>query len=453
MRLLLLGLWATACYACSCAGNSSVHQAWARAPLVFVGTVDSVDPVPVIREGFGFEESRVTAAEAFKGAKRGQQFLLSQMMNSCSPHLKLGDTWLFYLAPAGNEAWRVPACDRSTPVEHAAEDLSFLRGLPDSAKVNRLSGVVTLNGSYLAGVQVTARGTSEIRTATTNADGVYQMSDLPPGDYNLEASLPARTRLRFVSRAGGPQPAARAQQKYTVRLGPTDGAGISFHLAEDTRITGRVLDPAGKPMPNVCVHAERANGGAPNFQQHDCTNSDGEFVIEELPSGAYLLVANRSGNITADEPFGTVWYPGVAIKAAADTVTVQAGTPMTGVDIRIPVLQPTVIAGGIVQFADGMPAARALVGFVLGEHSDSWVRSDADGRFRLPVLQGPTGTVSAQLSVFEGLDACPHWKPSAGEISVVFRSAPVAFIPVGDSSAPLVLTLPVKSCAAWPGSK
>src|SRR5580692_121459 len=95
--------------------------------------------------------------------------------------------------------WEAWGCHRSRDIGSAADDLLFLRKLPVSARQNRLSGETevyenAVPGGFrrvgvLPGVRVTAEkeGGAPLNTFT-NADGVYEFYDLPPGDYVLMPS-------------------------------------------------------------------------------------------------------------------------------------------------------------------------------------------------------------------------------------------------------------------------
>src|SRR5689334_5438762 len=61
------------------------------------------------------------------------------------------------------------------------------------AQAGSLRGHVTdPNGATVAGARVGVHGPSGlVRTTTTDADGAYSFSNLPPGDYTVEASAPS----------------------------------------------------------------------------------------------------------------------------------------------------------------------------------------------------------------------------------------------------------------------
>ena len=57
------------------------------------------------------------------------------------------------------------------------------------------------SGAAVAGATVTARNlaTNLTRTATTDADGMYQILSLPPGNYEITAEAPGFSKGRIAS--------------------------------------------------------------------------------------------------------------------------------------------------------------------------------------------------------------------------------------------------------------
>ena len=67
-------------------------------------------------------------------------------------------------------------------------------------------------------------------------------------------------------------------------------AGAGFADAADTRVTGRIVDPSGLPLPGVTVVL-----GTSAFASLTVTTSiDGQFAIE-VPAGTYTLTAELAG--------------------------------------------------------------------------------------------------------------------------------------------------------------
>src|SRR5271169_7118034 len=68
--------------------------------------------------------------------------------------------------------------------------LALLAGLAAAQATSQLNGSVTdSSGAAVSGAKITLTepSTGLQRTATSNASGLYQFLDVPPGDYRLEA--------------------------------------------------------------------------------------------------------------------------------------------------------------------------------------------------------------------------------------------------------------------------
>jgi hypothetical protein len=139
-----------------------------------------------------------------------------------------------------------------------------------------LSGkVISDGGEFLAGVLISVGGG---RTAVTDIEGRYLLSDLPPGPYMV---TPILREYRFTPR------------RKQVLLAPSKGI-VNFTGSKlRYRIKGRVVTPSGMPLAGVIVSA----GGRDSAM----TDLDGKFLISGLLSGTYLVRPGLGGTAFAPE--------------------------------------------------------------------------------------------------------------------------------------------------------
>ncbi len=444
------------CYGCFCVAWPSAPQAWAHSPVVFLGVVTSVDsPIANNELDAEFQIARVLVLEPFKGSAKGREFVLRQPMNNCYPKFTSGQSVVLYLDPSGKNSWVAHGCNRPTSMADVADDLLFLRALPNSAKSNRLSGTVSLyeissaEGRHkleaLAGLAVSVSGKARSTATTTNRDGVFEFYGLPPGDYDIAIEFPPGLKLDFSSFEGGMR---KKSDSRSVSMEGHSAVSVNFQLKAETSISGRVLGPDGQLMPNVCVDLEPLGETTERFNVYDCTNSGGTFVLKAMSAGSYKVSANRSGEITAAQPFPATYYPGV--------VTVSRGERRAGVDLRIPKLEPTVNLSGKVEFSDGLPVPKASVELMIAGYTAARATTGPTGEFTFSALEGNVGELSATIVVWETtVDLCPAWSrhrpPSPAEESTV-SSIPLAISPK-PSQPPILITLPLESCQAWSDAK
>jgi hypothetical protein len=404
-------------FACSCVGSMSVCGGFAAAEAVFVGTVTRVENQTAKdddgKEVIVGQVARIQVDEAFKGAKAAE-LIFRSYGSSCDVQYEEGQRWLVFANYDKKEkAWAIGACGRSTRLEFAADALLYLRGLPGSAQKTRLSGELTdRNRKPLMGVKLTIAGERQNYEAFTDKNGVYEVYGLPPGKYTVEPETPLNLKLWIVMATAIRDRNTRSDRQ--VELTEKGCAGVDFIFKENSSVKGRVYGAGGQPMAKVCVrlwNKEKVDETASLF---GCTREDGRFVIDDIGLGDYYLVANDDGVISSDEPFPLTYYPGVFEKGKATVLTIASGDKLEDFDIHIPSQRPTRTIQGRLLFSDGRPVDEGSVEFASEEkHGQSedhvYATTDAEGRFKLTVLEGSKGTLHGSLYSFSRESAqCPQ---------------------------------------------
>lgn len=205
----------------------------------------------------------------------------------------------------------------------------------------------------------------------------------------------------------------RDKTRRRVELKEKSCAGLDFYFVENTVIKGTVFSVDGQPMRGVCVslHAkDRPTAQAP----FGCTDENGRFKIDDISLGQYFLIANDDNVITSDQPFPLTYYPGVLDKEKATVLTIASGDKLQDLDIHIPSQRPRRTIQGRLLFSDGRPAAEESVEFTSeekpGQNQDCvYAKTDAEGRFKLSVLEGSKGTLHGSLYAHSrDLPNCPR---------------------------------------------
>lgn len=191
---------------------------------------------------------------------------------------------------------------------------------------------------------LTEGGALETRDAVADGEGRFLFAGLPAGRWALSAHDPL----------GGGR--SRARDPVTSAAGETADAG-DLVLKEGAAIRGRVLAVDGTPRRGVDVWAvEFEEGDTPvpvarpllgadgprEWTAHAVSGPNGAFALEGVPAGEAALLARARDD-------GQAWLA---------PVRVDSHRPRSGVDLR---LMPTRRLTGTVRFADGTPAAEALV--------------------------------------------------------------------------------------------
>lgn len=219
-----------------------------------------------------------------------------------------------------------------------------------------IRGRVVRDGQPVAGARVDRHAPgNDVRLwmHETDAHGIFEIDDLPPGSYTLAAMAPESAQSDEVS--------------VSVVSGKT--TEIELELTRDAAIEGRVEDARGAPVGGAYVAAVLVGGAG---TAATATREDGTFVLCPLPAaGEYALhVHPRAAGYAAVLP---------PVDGTTTTVTVATTTPhVTGVVVRVRA-EYGAIAGRVVN-ARGSPV------------SDVRVTASATG---LPVLGDPVSAVLA----------------------------------------------------------
>ncbi|HKV36591.1 MAG TPA: hypothetical protein VJP89_19775 [Pyrinomonadaceae bacterium] len=390
--------------ACSCFGTTSPCGAYLMAEAVFVGTVTSVKQQPMKLEGedLNVQVAVVQVDEAFKGVKAPELIFHSYEI-SCDMVYKEGQRWLFYATyDKKGKSWYVAGCGRTRNAEYAANDLLYLRALPGAAEKTRIAGALWNQGDHkpLMGVKVKLIGERETHEVFTDKNGVYEMYGLAPGQYVVKPEIPLNLKLR--SAFGATIVDLRDQTRRRVDLNEKSCAGVDFYFAENTAVKGTVFGVDGLPMRSVCVSLHAKDQPTETRHPFGCTDENGRFKIEDIGLGQYYLIANDDNVIDSDEPFPLTYYPGVLDKEKATVLTILTGDKLQDFDIHISSQRSTRTIQGRLLFSDGRPAAEESVEFASeekpGQDQDRvFAKTDAEGHFKLSVLEGSKGTVHGSL--------------------------------------------------------
>lgn len=169
---------------------------------------------------------------------------------------------------------------------------------------------------------------------------------------------------------------------------------IRLQFEPSNAVEGRVVGPNGDPLEGVCIRLLKLD--QVDGDTSDCTDENGDFRIESVPEGSYVVALNADGKITPDEPFPTIFYPGVVQREKAALITIGNGETVKGINFVVSKLAETVTLSGVLVFSDGKPVPDEYVTFLharKGEQDKEYESTDTDGRFTIRVLKGAKGEV------------------------------------------------------------
>lgn len=300
------------------------------------GTLDDVDvtagtPVRIVMKTGGSIYGRITGLTVQELAQ--VQVQANSGRTSASGTVDANGNYRIEGAPTGTvrvEAWSgVPFAGSSR--RSPAQTIELASGGSQQVDITFrgdiiVSGRVTRNGMPIASGQVmfTPRGgsTRGSGSSSTDSDGLYSVSGLEDGEYNI---------MVYDSQRG----ATPYQTTYQVR-----GTATYDIQYKTNSLHGRVLDRGtSEPLANVSVTLRPTSTASdtPRMTRGGVTDATGAFIIDALPPGNYQATATKEGygneskelyvtdSSTPDLEFQLAANPGLKLTV----VDARDGTPIT----------------------------------------------------------------------------------------------------------------------------
>ena len=235
-----------------------------------------------------------------------------------------------------------------------------------------------------AEVRVSSSG-SYSRLVTTDGDGLFEISNLPAGEYRLTVSRAGFSSLQFGQRRPFETPTL-------IDLSEGETVTASMALPRGGAIFGRIYDQFGEPVTGTRVQALRSRivEGKRRLQGEgagDQTDDTGAFRLYGLAPGDYFVAASAGAvdSVSREPP---IYFPGTPNLTEAQPIAIGPGAEVAADFPLTPVRNATV--SGVVLDAAGVPV-EAMVGLV----------SDAVGLGLTTELSGPP---SFRISADSGPD-------------------------------------------------
>jgi len=186
----------------------------------------------------------------------------------------------------------VNSCSRTQPLSYAQIDLRTLDGSHCASPGGTLIGRVTEGGRWflpsnppVPNAPLTLRDQDgRDHTTMSDADGIYELQHLAPGDYTLDSHF---SQTQYLS---------------SQTLSAVEGTCLERHVLL------RSYDFSGRTPPglqgDISVRLLQTDGSPVTLS--DSIETDGKFFFSNVPDGEYLLAA-ESGMLGANNNF---YYPG-----------------------------------------------------------------------------------------------------------------------------------------------
>jgi hypothetical protein len=239
------------------------------------------------------------------------------------------------------------------PLALAALGICLIAPVSDAlaAGTAGISGVVTSSESKepIAGIEACAQETaltSVPQCATTDKEGKYAIAGLGEGQYDVSFSVPGESALNYL-----PQfykgAATKAEAEPVPVVEGVVSTGIDAALLPGGTIAGTVNSAATKATVSqvrVC-----ARDVAAEVERCAMNAGDGTYAVSALPTGSYRV---HFEPFEAESKYAPQFYKDAASEAAAEAVTVTAGSGTTGIDavlqgVPVALLKPAIVGHAV----------------------------------------------------------------------------------------------------------
>lgn len=391
---------ASAAFACSCMETGPPCQAFWKAEAVFDATVEGMDPTSR-QMNLGSERSinvpekivHLKVRQAWKGVEAGPLDVLTAADGAaCGYDFKPGKRYLvFALKRPFDGRWSVSLCSATREYDGSGDSAAFLASLAEPPKGGRIFGSIKSmertfgsDSSYAehpVETRVRLLGNGQER-AVASAGGTFEFTGLARGAYRLIAEPPDG-----FTTYGGERTIELVDERACAR--------VDYSFSPAGRITGRVVDTAGHPLPpQISIEANTADArGQPGGVSWPSAfpNDQGGFEIGDLPPGRYIVGINLENAPPSQyRPYARTIYPSDGSDGM--TITIDRGQSFDLGDWKIPPPVPTVRVDGIVVWEDGTPATGLrVVAMDVTENPKGGFVANAttamDGRFSIELRQ------------------------------------------------------------------
>jgi hypothetical protein len=262
----------------------------------------------------------------------------------------------------------------------------------------------------------TAKATEQ-RIVRTGVDGTFTFTDLPAGNYHLEAWHNGYSEFSWLQIDRDQDTAGHSDISISLKPGQTI-ENFVLHLYPAGVISGQVLDEDQDPVPGLEVFALRINfvkGGQKQIlaAARAVTDDLGNYRMPDLSPGSYYV---RAGGLMSHPmeqiglkqgPAGRVqyqntFYPGTPILTEAQTVHVGPTAEARDIRFTVPAERTFTVHGKVLP---GAAPGRKQVGEVECKSPDdvgynfssgrNTAAVEADGSFKIPGLPPGDYTLTA----------------------------------------------------------
>jgi hypothetical protein len=282
-------------HACTCNfGGSAPCQEYWRVDAVFSGTVVSSGKI-VVDNGSYTSERRlvhITVEQPLRGIQTAEVDVVTGWGGGdCGYGFKVGQRYLVYAyRDAKDNRLGTSICTRTRPLADADDDFAFIKGLPTAGMQGFVFGKVAKRNyewkggedwlKPIADAELTIEGENTQYLSRSDAKGNFRVEKVLPGKYRVKLKLPPGLIRNSLRKDEG---ATTVENE--IEIAAHGCAETVFYLESDTRVSGRVVDVDGNPVPNLSLNMRGAASDNSNINTflNANTDADGYFEFKIVP--------------------------------------------------------------------------------------------------------------------------------------------------------------------------
>jgi len=292
---------------------------------------------------------RFSVIEAFLGLGPEQKTVwVSTAMSgpACGFNFDLGKQYLVYGWKAKDSFiadFSTSICSRTWRLEHAGDDVAYLRSIPQQPDTSHIFGdfkLYTFDEDFVPKVQVSLMDhyppkeeDAYALQPMVGADIQITPMDGPIADRKpIIVKTNSSSAFETVVKAGSYLVSAKAPSGYTALqqeqvTAHAKGCGtVHFRSQADGIIRGKLLSSKGEAVGKVMVYLVRPTRPSEPLRQQ-MTDAEGTFEFREVPAGRLAL---RSDGSWQNDRFAETFYPNSPTISGARILTFRPGQKAEG---------------------------------------------------------------------------------------------------------------------------
>ena len=381
---------------CSCAEyDVPVCAAFWRADAVFAGQIMDITEVEKTSDNqLPTVMLRFLVEQPFRSVSGNRVDVQTLHGTTCDIQFEKGKRYLIY-ASRGSDSNQLftGLCTRTSELEHATDDLNYIRSVTQQeAKESILGRVVRNKYEALAALKVVVQGGDQTLEVKTDEKGNFSVPLPAPGKYTVRVFIPFAAAVMTE----GNEPTrieatdALTTFEYEVEIPKnqchyrqTDTFQIDLHATAE--VSGNVLTASGRPVSPGWIYL--VNASDPTDRASIKLEDNGLFKFEGVAVGEYYLVLNPDNEAPDenDAPYPRTYYPGAPDPGGATKIVVTEGAKLENLLLRLgPRWKERVVTGRVV-WEDGRSVHNTHVSLYAGERYIRRIELDEKGRFNFKV--------------------------------------------------------------------